>query len=190
MRTRSRSSSLEKKTLQGPTRSRKRPFSSPFNRFASPSPVAAKDSTCLIILSRVRVSKELTACFGVRHDATFLHVTLGGFEVGHVFCCQGSSSRGASRRARATGSEVSRRRYSTNRRAAWSSWSGRSSTRLCSRSLFVMETFYTDLAGRWPGFLAALRLRRFSDSESLDLLNHLCRGNYAETRDWKQLGWR
>lgn len=50
---RSRSFSSEKKTLQSPTRSRKRPSSLPFNRFTSPWPRAANDSIALAILSRV-----------------------------------------------------------------------------------------------------------------------------------------
>lgn len=55
---------------------------------------------------------------------------------------KGSSSKAASRRAQSTESAASRRRYSTNRGAAWTSGSGRASTRECSRSFSVIPIVY------------------------------------------------
>jgi len=75
----------------------------------------------------------------------------------------GSSSKGASRRARSTGSEASRRRYSTNRSAAWTSGSGRSSTRVCSRSFSVMPLFYTG-----PAFGSRIATSEFLAAPSHD----------------------
>lgn len=37
--------------------------------------------------SNSRLSKELSACLGVRHDATLLPVALGGVEFFQVLCC-------------------------------------------------------------------------------------------------------